>query len=137
MSSVTSFFSSMLPALHADDEGESEEGEASEGGEESEGGEGESGGDEESSEGGEGEEEESGGDDEEEEEEEEEDLMPGIYEECEKSKQCAPAKHHFDECTNRVNEGNGFKGEDCMEEFFHLAHCASDCTAPKIFSKLV
>lgn len=36
--------------------------------------------------------------------------------ECENSKQCAPAKHHFDECTNRVNEGNGFKGEDCMEE---------------------
>lgn len=42
--------------------------------------------------------------------------MPSIYEACQDSKECAPAKHHFEECTNRVNEGKGFKGEDCMEE---------------------
>lgn len=62
------------------------------------------------------------GDDEEEEEEEEdedepEDPAPAIYEECEKSKACAPLKHHFDECTKRVNEGKGFEGENCIEEF--------------------
>lgn len=42
--------------------------------------------------------------------------MPAIYEECENSKACAPAKHHFEECTKRVNEGQGFEGETCIEE---------------------
>lgn len=86
---------------------------------------------------------------------------------CEKSKACAPLKHHFDECTKRVEEGKGFEGENCIEEFckfssililhlsmdshtvltlssvrleskiVHLAHCAQECTAPKLFSKLV
>ncbi|KAJ1600502.1 hypothetical protein NDA14_000884 [Ustilago hordei] len=66
-----------------------------------------------------------------------EDPAPAIYEECEKSKACAPFKHHFDECTKRVEEGKGFEGENCIEEFFHLAHCAQECTAPKLFAKLV
>ncbi|PWN33275.1 Non-heme 11 kDa protein of cytochrome bc1 complex [Meira miltonrushii] len=62
--------------------------------------------------------------------------MPAIYEECENSKGCAPAKHHFMECQERVESGNGFKDENCVEEFFHLAHCASECSAPRVFSKL-
>uniref|UniRef100_V5GW57 Ubiquinol-cytochrome C reductase hinge domain-containing protein n=1 Tax=Kalmanozyma brasiliensis (strain GHG001) TaxID=1365824 RepID=V5GW57_KALBG len=46
-------------------------------------------------------------------------------------------EHHFDECTKRVEEGKGFEGENCIEEFFHLSHCAQECTAPKLFRKLV
>ncbi|CDU24482.1 related to QCR6-ubiquinol--cytochrome-c reductase 17K protein [Sporisorium scitamineum] len=114
-SSVSSFFSSLLPVAHAEEE-------SSDDAEESE-------------------EKESDGESEEEEEEEDEDEpedpAPAIYEECEKSKACAPLKHHFDECTKRVEEGKGFEGENCIEEFFHLAHCAQECTAPKLFSKLV
>jgi ubiquinol-cytochrome c reductase subunit 6 len=42
--------------------------------------------------------------------------------ECRESKQCAPAKHHFDECVERVtgaDEGKHDKKhpkEDCVEE---------------------
>ncbi|EST10117.2 Ubiquinol-cytochrome C reductase hinge domain protein [Kalmanozyma brasiliensis GHG001] len=116
-SSVSSFFSSLLPVAHAEEESsdDSEESEDKE-------------------EGGEDEEEE---EEEEEEEDEPEDPAPAIYEECEKSKACAPLKHHFDECTKRVEEGKGFEGENCIEEFFHLSHCAQECTAPKLFRKLV
>lgn len=82
--------------------------------------------------------------------------------ECKESKQCAPAKHHYDECVERVTgqqESGGAK-EDCVEEcklgkiatqcnrataddglltgwlVFHLAHCATQCAAPKLWSKL-
>ncbi|KDN39949.1 Non-heme 11 kDa protein of cytochrome bc1 complex [Tilletiaria anomala UBC 951] len=74
---------------------------------------------------------------EEEDDDEPEDPQETIYADCENSKACAPAKHHFDACQSRVQEGKGFKGEDCIEEFFHLAHCASECTAPKLFKRLV
>ncbi|KAL1875858.1 Cytochrome b-c1 complex subunit 6, mitochondrial [Diaporthe australafricana] len=81
---------------------------------------------------------------EEEEEEEEEDDEPKdpkeeLEEECKESKQCAPAKHHYDECVERVTsqqENDGGAKEDCVEEFFHLAHCATGCAAPKLWSKL-
>lgn len=33
--------------------------------------------------------------------------------ECRNSKQCAPAKHHFEECVERVENGSK---EDCVEE---------------------
>jgi len=35
-------------------------------------------------------------------------------------------------------EDPDFKGpkEDCVEEFFHLQHCASQCAAPKLFKIL-
>lgn len=101
---------SPLPPLQdsSDDAGESSssgddggEGSSEEGGDDSEGG--EDGGDDD-------------GEEEDEDEDEPEDQMPSIYEACQDSKECAPAKHHFEECTNRVNEGKGFKGEDCMEE---------------------
>ncbi|SPO22764.1 related to QCR6 - ubiquinol--cytochrome-c reductase 17K protein [Ustilago trichophora] len=114
-SSVSSFFSSLLPVAHAEEE-------SSDDAEESE--EKESEDDEEEEE-------------EEEDEDEPEDPAPAIYEECEKSKACAPLKHHFDECSKRVEEGKGYEGENCIEEFFHLAHCAQECTAPKLFAKLV
>lgn len=106
---------------------EEEPKEESEGGEESE----EAGGEEESEE-----------DDEEEEEEEEDDepVDPKVEleEQCANSKQCAPAKHHYDECVERVTsqEANGGAKEDCVEEFFHLAHCATQCAAPKLWSVL-
>ncbi|PHH84310.1 hypothetical protein CDD83_2168 [Cordyceps sp. RAO-2017] len=86
------------------------------------------------------EEEEEEEEDEEEEEEEEEIVDPKetLEEECKNSPQCAPAKHHFDECVERVQqqESEGEAKEDCVEEFFHLAHCASACAAPKLWSKL-
>ncbi|EIW56342.1 Non-heme 11 kDa protein of cytochrome bc1 complex [Trametes versicolor FP-101664 SS1] len=71
---------------------------------------------------------------EEEEEEEPEDPLPAIVEECEQSAKCAPALHHFQHCEEKVNAGEGYKGEDCVEEF--LMHCVNGCTAPKLFSKL-
>ncbi|KAK4103211.1 Non-heme 11 kDa protein of cytochrome bc1 complex, partial [Parathielavia hyrcaniae] len=58
--------------------------------------------------------------------------------ECRSSKQCAPSKHHFDECVERVTnaQSEGDAKEDCVEEFFHLAHCATQCAAPKLWSAL-
>ncbi|TFL02119.1 hypothetical protein BDV98DRAFT_566718 [Pterulicium gracile] len=64
---------------------------------------------------------------EEEEEEEPEDEMPAIREACEKTAACAPAVHHFQHCQEKVNAGEGFKGEDCVEEL---------CIAPRLFTKL-
>jgi len=77
---------------------------------------------------------------EEEEEEEPEDPKPAIEEECAQSKECSPHKHHYDECvervTKKIEENDGKSDEDCVEEFFHLAHCASACAAPKLFKVL-
>ncbi|KAF2874520.1 ubiquinol-cytochrome C reductase hinge protein-domain-containing protein [Massariosphaeria phaeospora] len=76
---------------------------------------------------------------EEEEEEEEKDPKDVFEEECANSKQCAPAKHHYDECVQRVTsqfEEHGKADEDCVEEFFHLTHCATQCAAPKLFATL-
>ncbi|PMD59212.1 Non-heme 11 kDa protein of cytochrome bc1 complex [Hyaloscypha bicolor E] len=80
---------------------------------------------------------------EEEEEEELEDPKEKFEEECKESKVCSPAKHHFDECVERVTGADHGKpvdkkhpDEDCVEEFFHLAHCASTCAAPKLWNAL-
>ncbi|KAK0534524.1 ubiquinol--cytochrome-c reductase subunit 6 [Tilletia horrida] len=100
LSSVSSFFSSLLPAGHADegeDSKEGDDGETEEGGDDAE--------------------------EEEEEEDEPEDELPAIYESCENSAKCKSAKSHFEHCQERVSEGKGFHGEDCIEEF-------------KIFAKL-
>ena len=46
---------------------------------------------------------------------------------CRESKQCAPYKHHFDECVERVTkaqEESGQANEDCVEELCML------CTPP-------
>lgn len=76
--------------------------------------------------------------------------------ECAESKECHSAKHHYDECAARVTgqiEENGKADEDCVEEckllltlfrrysclhftVFHLAHCATNCAAPKLFAQL-
>jgi hypothetical protein len=75
--------------------------------------------------------------------------------ECAESKECHPAKHHYDECAARVTgqiENDGKASEDCVEEcksrgmtthewllttpVFHLAHCAAACAAPKLFAQL-
>ncbi|KLU86719.1 hypothetical protein MAPG_05731 [Magnaporthiopsis poae ATCC 64411] len=82
--------------------------------------------------------------DEEEEEEDDEEEEPvdpkeRLEEECKNSKECSPAKHHFDECVERVTNGSNSDSEekeDCVEEFFHLAHCATQCAAPKLWSIL-
>jgi len=80
---------------------------------------------------------------EEEEEEELEDPKEKFEEECKESKACSPAKHHFDECVERVTGADHGKPvdkkhpeEDCVEEFFHLAHCATQCAAPKLWNAL-
>ncbi|KFZ16004.1 hypothetical protein V502_05287 [Pseudogymnoascus sp. VKM F-4520 (FW-2644)] len=78
---------------------------------------------------------------EEEEEEEEEDIVDPketLEAECRESKECAAPKHHFDECVERVTaaEDKGGSKEDCVEEFFHLAHCATACSAPKLWAQL-
>ncbi|KAI4790058.1 Non-heme 11 kDa protein of cytochrome bc1 complex [Aureobasidium sp. EXF-8845] len=85
------------------------------------------------------EEEEEAEDEDDEEEDEPEDPKPKIEEECAKSAECAPHKHHYDHCVERVTkqqEENGKADEDCVEEFFHLAHCATACAAPKLFKQL-
>ncbi|OAV87068.1 hypothetical protein PTTG_07051 [Puccinia triticina 1-1 BBBD Race 1] len=73
---------------------------------------------------------------EEEEEDEPEDPAPAIREECAESK-CSKYKRHFDHCQERVLGGKGDKGEDCVEELFHLMHCVDECATPQVFSKLV
>ncbi|KAI1032319.1 hypothetical protein LB503_010775 [Fusarium chuoi] len=60
-------------------------------------------------------------DDEDEDEDDEEELVDPketLEEECKNSPQCAPAKHHFDECVERVQqqESEGGAKEDCVEE---------------------
>ncbi|KAI9714364.1 MAG: hypothetical protein M1820_000325 [Bogoriella megaspora] len=97
------------------------------------------GGDDDKEEGGEDE----GGDEEEEEEEEEEDEpedpLPKLQEDCANTRECAPLKHHYEECVERVtsqHEQHGKAKEDCVEEFFHLVHCSAQCAAPKLFKQL-
>ncbi|KAJ2893874.1 ubiquinol-cytochrome C reductase hinge protein-domain-containing protein [Zalerion maritima] len=86
------------------------------------------------------EEDEDDGNEEEEEEEEEEleDPKEKFEAECRDSAKCAPVKNHFEECVERVQaqEAEGEAKEDCVEEFFELAHCATKCAAPKLWSVL-
>jgi len=70
------------------------------------------------------------------EEEEPEDLQPGIREECKASAKCAALTKHFEHCQEKVHSGQGFKGEDCVEELFHMMHCVDADAAPKLFAKL-
>ncbi|PFH48198.1 hypothetical protein AMATHDRAFT_66096 [Amanita thiersii Skay4041] len=107
-SSITSFFSSFFPTIHADAPEDKEQVDANT--------------------------EEAQEEHEEEEEEEPEDVHPTIREECQKSAKCAALTKHFEHCQEKVMEGKGFKGEDCVEEL--MMHCADDCAAPKLFAKL-
>ena len=47
-----------------------------------------------------------------------EQLLTELTIDCKNSPQCAPAKHHFDECVERVHqqESEGGAKEDCVEE---------------------
>ncbi|KAF1813805.1 Non-heme 11 kDa protein of cytochrome bc1 complex, partial [Eremomyces bilateralis CBS 781.70] len=76
---------------------------------------------------------------EEEEEEEPEDVMPKLVEDC-AERECHTQKHHYDDCARRVtqqmDENDGKANEDCVEEFFHLTHCATACAAPKLWKTL-
>ncbi|KAL5525050.1 QCR6 [Sanghuangporus sanghuang] len=73
---------------------------------------------------------------EEEEEEEPEDPMVELREECKEAAACIKFTKHFDHCQEKVEAGEGFKGEDCVEEMFHMMHCVDNCVAPKLFAKL-
>ncbi|KAJ3529634.1 hypothetical protein NM688_g7829 [Phlebia brevispora] len=53
---------------------------------------------------------------EEEEEEEPEDILPELQEECKQSAKCAAAAKHFAHCEEKVNAGQGYHGETCIEE---------------------
>ncbi|KAE9405400.1 Non-heme 11 kDa protein of cytochrome bc1 complex [Gymnopus androsaceus JB14] len=108
--SITSFLSSFLPTVQADAESEKPtEVAAKESAEEPEA---------------------------EAEEEEPEDVHPTLRSDCQSSSKCAPLAKHFEHCQEKVNAGEGFKGEDCVEEMFHMMHCVDDCAAPKLFAKL-
>ncbi|KAJ7590748.1 Non-heme 11 kDa protein of cytochrome bc1 complex [Mycena floridula] len=94
----------------------------------------------------------------EEEEEEPEDVHPLIREECKESSKCVSLAKHFEHCQEKVTAGQGFKGEDCVEELcaycpvlfcifdllsvvdfvelVHMMHCVENCAAPKLFDKL-
>ncbi|QRV85270.1 ubiquinol-cytochrome C reductase hinge protein [Ceratobasidium sp. AG-Ba] len=52
----------------------------------------------------------------EEEEDEPEDIAPALREECTQSAACAGFDKHFQHCTEKVTSGQGYKGEDCVEE---------------------
>jgi hypothetical protein len=39
-----------------------------------------------------------------------------IRTDCEASPACAPLEHHFEKCQEKVNAGEGYKGEDCVDE---------------------
>ncbi|KAJ7724639.1 hypothetical protein B0H16DRAFT_1698578 [Mycena metata] len=43
-------------------------------------------------------------------------AVPAIREACAARAECAPMKHHFEKCQEKVEAGKGFKGEECVEE---------------------
>ncbi|KAJ8079571.1 ubiquinol--cytochrome-c reductase subunit 6 [Marasmius tenuissimus] len=97
MSGLSSFFSSVFSTIHNDSE-EKPETEAKTETEEAQ------------------EEEPEAAAEEEEEEEEPEDTHPAIKEDCTNSGKCAQLAKHFEHCNEKVQNGEGFKGEDCVEE---------------------
>ena len=44
--------------------------------------------------------------------------MPALIDDCKESKACASAAKHFAHCEEKVNAGNGYHGEDCVEELY-------------------
>jgi len=71
-----------------------------------------------------------------EEESDPEDSHPLIRKECGASAKCAALTKHFEHCQEKVHSGQGFKGEDCVEELFHMMHCVDKDAAPKLFAQL-
>ena len=55
--------------------------------------------------------------------------------ECAESKECHPAKHHYDECVERVTgqiENDGKASEDCVEECKSTPHVRRATTADTV-----
>lgn len=48
-------------------------------------------------------------------------LQPTIRDECRESPKCAALAKHFDHCQEKVQSGQGFKGEDCVEELYVIS----------------
>ena len=44
--------------------------------------------------------------------------MPALREECQSTSKCAPLAKHFAHCQEKVEGGEGYKGEDCVEEMY-------------------
>ncbi|KAI0054634.1 Non-heme 11 kDa protein of cytochrome bc1 complex [Artomyces pyxidatus] len=110
--SLSSFFSSFIGVIHADAPEEKAPEESKE------------------------EPEEEAKEEEEEEEEEPEDIHPTLREEAQESAKCKALTSHFMHCQEKVQSGQGFKHEDCVEEMFHMMHCTDTEVAPKLFAKL-
>lgn len=55
-------------------------------------------------------------------------IHPAVREEC-KEKKCAQLAKHFEHCQEKVQSGQGFKGEDCVEELYvtNFTFRGSDC----------
>jgi hypothetical protein len=49
-------------------------------------------------------------------------VSPGIREACQAA-ECREPASHFKHCSEKVEAGQGWQGEDCVEELFHLMHC--------------
>ncbi|KAJ6517639.1 hypothetical protein DFH09DRAFT_1332241 [Mycena vulgaris] len=64
-------------------------------------------------------------------EEEPENAHPAIHIECEARRKCAPLKHHFEKRQEKVQAGEGFKGEECIEELPAL-RCSSSPASPDL-----
>jgi hypothetical protein len=47
---------------------------------------------------------------------------PAIRADCEQNECSEPAKH-FKHCSEKIEAGKGWHGEDCVEELFHMMHC--------------
>jgi len=47
---------------------------------------------------------------------------PAIRADCEQNECLEPAKH-FKHCSEKIEGGKGWQGEDCVEELFHMMHC--------------
>ena len=45
-------------------------------------------------------------------------VLPALQEECKQSASCATATKHFAHCQEKVNAGEGFHGENCIEELY-------------------
>jgi ubiquinol-cytochrome c reductase subunit 6 len=66
-----------------------------------------------------------------------EDPKPALKEECAASHHCHSLNETLHKCSQKVEAGEGDKGETCVEEFFDLMTCVDHCVAPKLFAKLV
>ena len=55
-------------------------------------------------------------------------ILPALKDECAESSKCAAATKHFQHCQEKVNAGEGFHGENCIEELCVLCYrCLVNC----------